>query len=402
MIAHQPPTSLLTNASVKSAAPVRHAIAVSKHTAPWTRSRGMGRLLAQETNISDLIQLLSDRDPSPWAEFVGFIPDEVAREAMSDNHADLLLTSNSHTAVVEVKLGHKMSTAQQEKYESLPSRPDLYLAALSSDKVRLEGGSARWSFLPLYDLIGRWERVDDQLARLVAAEAATVLRTWDQVISGVFENRSAESWMPLSTLTQKFLGRVVTRRIEHHLKERGRLASAGVTSGGGLPIVQGWTPVRGEGSDRTFMAEVRWWETKPGGELRFGVDFDPRPGEHEDEEVRRAAYDLARSMDIDIEFASLRNHLATERPDLAALLKRDKPSRPPAKGDWEAVIVHGFEGAPLTDSTKNNRRRTTPNFFGDGTLRFQAIAEIDFEQASARDVTDLIDCTLEYLVSRQP
>ena len=60
-----------------------------------------------------------------------------------------------------------------------------------------------------------------------------------------------------------------------------------------MPLVQAWTPVRGEGPDRSFIAEIRWWETKPGGELRFGVDFDPRPGQAEDEEVRRAAYELA-------------------------------------------------------------------------------------------------------------
>lgn len=377
-------------------------VVMSKHAKLWVRSRGMGRLLPQESNVSDLIQLLSDRDPSPWADFVGFVPDDVAREAKRANHADLLLTSDSRTAVVEVKLGHLMSTEQQEKYEMLPSWPDLYLAALSSDEVRLQVGSGRWGFLRLSELIGRWEQVDDQLARLIAGEAAGVLRAWDQMISGVFDVRSAKTWVPLNVLTQKFLARVVTRRIAQDLRDRGRLARAGVTSGGGLPLVQSWTPVRGEGSDRTFMAEVRWWETKPGGELRFGVDFNARPDQYEDEEVRRAAYDLARSMDVDIEFASLRDHFASERPDLAELLRRDKPSRPRARGEWEQVIVHGFEGAPLTGGKKNNRQRTSPDFFGDGARRFQAIAEIDFDRASARDVTDLVDCTLEYLASRQP
>jgi hypothetical protein len=66
------------------------------------------------------------------------------------------------------------------------------------------------------------------------------------------------------------------------------------------------------------------------------------------------------------------------------------------------VIVHGFEGAPLPTGKKNNRQRSSPDFFGDGALRFQAIVEIDFEQASAREATDLIDCTLSYLALRQP
>jgi hypothetical protein len=375
---------------------------MSKNAAPWVRGRGLERLLAQETNVSDLIQFLSDRDPSPWAELVGFVPDAVTREALADNHADLLLTSDSKTAVIEVKLGHLMTDKQQEEYEALASRPDLYMAALTADEARLPSDSGRWRFLSLSDLVSCWEKASDELARLLASEAARVLRGWDRMISRVFDTRSAARWMSLSALTQKFLARVVTRRVEQDLRARGRSAWAGVTSGGGLPLVQAWTPVRGEGPDRSFIAEIRWWEAKPGGELRFGVDFDPRPGQAEDEEVRRAAYELARSMDTDIDYASLKGQIAEERPDLAELLRRETPSRPKAKGDWERVIVHGFKGSPLPNGRPNNRQRTSPAFYGDGALRFQAIAEIDFERASARDLTDLIDFTLTYLSSRQP
>jgi hypothetical protein len=375
---------------------------MNKNSAPWVRGRGLERLLAQETNVSDLIQFLSDRDRSPWAELVGFVPDAVTREALADNHADLLLKSDSKTAVVEVKLGHLMTVGQQEKYEALASRPDLYMAALTADRVRLASDSDLWRFLSLSDLVSCWEKASDELARLLASEAARVLQGWDRMISGVFDTRSAAGWMPLSALTQKFLARVVTRRVAQDLLVRGRLVWAGVTSGGGLPLVQAWTPVRGEGPDRSFIAEIRWWETKPGGELRFGVDFGPRPGQAEDEEVRRAAYELARSMGTDIDYTSLKDQITQERPDLAELLQREKPSRPKANGDWERVIVHGFKGSPLPDGRPNNRQRTSPDFYGDGALRFQAIAEVDFERASARDLTDLIHFTLTYLSSRQP
>lgn len=91
---------------------------------PWVRGRGLERLLARETNISDLIQLLTDRDPSPWADLVGFVPDDIAREALkSDNNADLRLTADARSAVVEVKLGHLMSAEQQAAYELIkPAR----------------------------------------------------------------------------------------------------------------------------------------------------------------------------------------------------------------------------------------------------------------------------------------
>jgi hypothetical protein len=82
--------------------------------------------------------------------------------------------------------------------------------------------------------------------------------------------------------------------------------------------------------------------------------------------------------------------------------RRNERGRPSAKGDWERVVIHGFRGAPLPGGKANNRRRTSPDFFGDGALRFQASVEIDFDRASACDVTDLIDCVLSYLVVYQP
>ncbi|WP_460744683.1 hypothetical protein [Mariniluteicoccus endophyticus] len=375
---------------------------MSNSAPPWVRARGMGRLLAQETNISDVIQFLSDRDPSPWADLVGFVPDTVSREAREANHADLLLSSDVRSAVIEVKLGHDMGAEQQQKYEALASEPDLYLAALSFDAGRIDADAGRWSFLTLSDLVAAWQDVSDESARALAREATAVLRSWDHAIASVFADRDADESQPLASLDQKFLARVVTRRMASDIAGRGRLSWAGVTSGGGLPIVQAWTPVRGETSDRAFIAEIRWWESKPGGELRFGIDFRPRPEGVEDEEVRRAAYDLAMSMDADIDYASLKAAITTSRPDLASLLRRDRPSRPKTKGDWEPVITHGFANAPLQDGRKNNRQRTSPGFYGDGALRFQAIAETDFNVATASDLVDLIEVTLTYLTSRQP
>lgn len=370
--------------------------------APWTRGRGLERLLAQETNVSDLIQFLSDRDPKPWESFIGFVPDDVAREASAANNADLLLSAGPKIAVVEVKLGHLMSSHQQDKYEALEPECDLFLAALSADKVRLTESSDRWKFLSLSRLFAGWESSQDDVARLLATEAASLLREWDRVISGVLETGAAQGGLPLEALEQKFLARVVSRRLKQDLHERGYQSFAGVTSGGGMPLIAAWKPIRGEGEDRTFIAEVRWWHNKPGGELRFGVDFDPRPGQEEDEEVRRAAYNLAHSMEDEIDHPSLHAQLVNDRPDLAEALSRDKRSRPAARGDWEQVIVHGFRGAPLKDGKSNNRSRTTPAFHGDKALRFQAISNIDFSRVSARDLVDLMDLTLEHLSSNEP
>lgn len=377
---------------------------MSNQMSCWSRGRGLSRLLARETNISDLIQYLSDRDPSPWIDLVGFIPEEVKREgSKSENYADLVLISGSNSAAIEVKLGHSMSEEQQSAYEAQQGRA-AYLAALSFDEGRLSKTDREvWGFLNLSNLFGKWEHSKDELARLLASEAATVLRGWDDMISGVFEPPTSSQLVPLTALDEKFLARVVTRRIALDLSAAGRWAKAGVTSGGGLPIIQAWTPIRGETIDRAFIAEIRWNSNRLRGELRFGVDFDPRPQQSEDEEVRRAAYDLAHNMDAVITCNSLEDHLAELHPDLLDLLVRQSGTgRPEIKGDWESVIKHGFKDSPLSNGKKNSRRQTTPGFYGDGTLRFEATVDVDFKHTSARDLIILLNATLEYLSSNQP
>lgn len=364
--------------------------------AAWKRGRGLERLLAQETNVSDLLQLLSDRDPSPWERFLGVVPDDVVREASTANNADLLLTSGSAAAVVEVKLGHLMSDSQQEKYEALGEGVKLYLAALEADEARIGLDSECWTFLRLGDLFAAWTSSKDVLARSLASDAASVLQDWDGAISGTLSASKGEGGSPVEAVDQKFLARVVSRRIANDLRERGRMAYAGVASGGGVPLVAAWVPIRGEGDDRCFIAEIRWQE-KPGGALRFGVDFDPRPGKSEDEEVRRSAYDLACSMEDAIHHSAVHAALAETRPDLAGALRREKASRPTARGDWEQVILHGHKWAAL-----NSEGPIRPPFYRDGALRFQAISDIDFSEVSAVDLVDLLDLTLEHLAANEP
>lgn len=123
-------------------------------------------------------------------------------------------------------------------------------------------------------------------------------------------------------------------------------------------------------------------------------EFSHRPSEAKNEEVRQAAHDLACSMDDRIDSEALKSHLEASNPELARLLNRKNSSRPDAKGDWEQVMRHGFAGAPLPDGKRNDRRQRHPAYFGDGTLRFRAIADIDFVSAGAQDIADLLDATL--------
>ncbi|NWL32663.1 hypothetical protein DM791_07060 [Paenarthrobacter nitroguajacolicus] len=364
----------------------------------------MDRILARETSISDLLQFLSDRNSEPWAELVGFMPKTVEREAIGSNQADLLLTAkDGRVAAIEVKLGHIMSAKQQANYESLPGNPSLYLAALSMDRQRVDADSTLdWSFLSLAQVFEAWTDTDDGVSRALANHAFVVLSEWDWLLSRAFGPARGAEGKPLNILTQKFLARVLTRRIAADLRSRGRLSKADVASGGGLPLIQAWTPIRGEDEYRCFMAEVRWQQNNQGGKLRFGVDFGNRPGEPENEEIRRTAHELSQSMDTHIDFPALKRYMNVAHPQLAGLLTQDGVSRPVAKGDWEQVVRYGFAGTSAANGKKNSRQQTTPAFFGDSTLRFQATADVDFGNANGQDIVNLLDATLSYLSDRQP
>lgn len=164
-------------------------------------------------------------------------------------------------------------------------------------------------------------------------------------------------------------------------------------------MVQAWTSVGNSNVDEDFIAELRWDQSGLI-ELRFGVDFSSSSGSPEDEETRLAAYNMARSMDSKIEIEPLRDYLASVHPPLDALLQAGSLSRPVAKGNWEQVIRRGFAGAPLEGGKKNSRSRTTPNFYGDGALRFEAKTLINKEKANGHDLIDLVDATLKYLRSQ--
>lgn len=373
----------------------------------WSQGRGFERLLARETNISDLIQFCTERDPGVWEEFVGFTPDIVGREERpygkrpaGPGIADIVLRRDENLAVVEVKLGHTMDDDQQLAYEEGSDAAILVLAALENDRSRVtEQMSPRWRFVSLSTLFSIWASSPDNTVRAIAREIVTVLKGWEDLLKGVFRPSGDPGAVPLSAINHKFLARLVTRRIRDDLKERRPdwVTHDGVTSGGGLALVQAQAPINGD-TNRCLQAEMRWWETKIGGELRFGVDFDLP----DSAAARREAYDLARSMESIIDTAVLLKTLATNHPAIVAVLDRKGTGRPLAKGDWELVVDKGFQNLSNPDGVAGNRRSIKPDFYGDGTQRYQAICGIDFARASARDVVEAIDVTLHYLERHVP
>lgn len=372
-------------------------------TSSWNASRGFERLLLGETQVSDLLQFLSDLDATPWSGLVGFTPVYIERESMAQNRADLVLTGNSgQRAIVEMKVGHVFDATQQRRYEHLQGDMQLYLAALGMDKQRLSADMTdRWDFLDLTTVFEAWTHSEHSVAQVFANQISTIFRSWDELLRAVF-HRVDHDGEPLSRIREKSLTRVVTRRIAVDLRERGLLTYAGVTDGGGLPIVRAWTPIRNEEQDRCFIAEVRWRQNHPVGEFRFGIDFNPRPGFPEDEAVRRDAYELAQTMDSVLYPEALQAYLQSVDPHTADLVQLTQRPRPKARGNWQDIIQYGFQNVPRTSSRKPTRLQIRPEFYGDGALSFQTMTDLDFTRINASDIIELLAATLTYLVKHQP
>ena len=371
------------------------------NTQPWTTTRGMERLLSRELSVSDLVQVLTDLDPSPWRTLIGFEPTCVEREvpfkvSRSNRRsiADLLLEDSAgNRAVVEVKVGHSFAEDQQKLYElNVPETTRLFLSALAIDADAIDANSDRWTFLPLTNTFEAWTRSSNTTAATLASEVRDTLPRWDTLVSGVFAEPDSPSAQPLSALTQKFLARLVSRRIAAALGERDINARAEVASGGGRAIVQAWANVPGEPKGY-FMADVRWRESRNTGELRFGIDFEVP----DDRDTRRAAYALAQRLDLVLTADKLFAYLENAHPHLMGLLTRNKRDRPAGHALWTEVVELGFKSADNPGGVDGSRTTIQPAFYGDRTLRYQAIVNVDFSTATGADVINLIEQVLAYL-----
>ena len=361
----------------------------------------MERLLSRELSVSDLVQVLTDLDPSPWRTLIGFEPTCVEREvpfkvSRSNRRsiADLLLEDSAgNRAVVEVKVGHSFAEDQQKLYElNVPETTHLFLSALAIDADAIDANSDRCASLQRTNTLEAWTSPSNATAATLASEVHDTLQRWDTLVSGVFAAPGSPSVQPLSTLTQKFLAMVASRRIAAVLRERDIYALAEVTSGGGLAVVQAWANVPGEPKGY-FMADVRWRESRNTGELRFGIDFEVP----EDRDTRKAAYALAQRLDLALTADKLFTHLEDAHPHLTGLLTRNTKDRPAEHALWPEVVELGFKSADNPGGVNGSRTTIKPSFYGDRTLRYQAIAGVDFTTATGADLVALIEQVLAYL-----
>lgn len=348
---------------------------------------GLRRLMGRETNISDLLHYLTDRDPAAWAGIVEHVATSARETGISSRkRADLVLHDAEGNVVgaVEVKLGHVFDGDQAQAYEkAFGEETPLVLAGLDVDGEAAEVDADRWRYLRLSELFECWTRSSDAEAAAVASAATRVLAHWEREISSILDQESDQS--VLARIDEPFLARILTRA----LRERVQVAGAGrayasVTSGGGNAILQAFSSVSEKTPKREYIAEVRWDLNASTMDFRFGLDY-PWGSQAE----RAELYAHAQRLDDAIRVDSFIAHLRSARPGLASLLATRGTGRPTAKGDWGEVVEHGVD---LVDI-----RGRSPGFFRDKDFRLEAKSRVDLHRATAADVSALLTEALAYL-----
>ncbi|WP_166348988.1 hypothetical protein [Phytoactinopolyspora limicola] len=361
--------------------------------------RGFERILTTEVHVSNLLQELTDRDPTPWGRVIGMVPVAADRERPFARlkgknpvrgSIDLLLTSSEGDQVaIEVKVAHQFSEDQRQRYEA-SSDGNRVLLGMAADST-LVNGYPRWSFHSLADVFNAWSGSCDEHAALLARMAAQSMRRWDSLVGSVF--RPATGAAKLSELQENIMAILVSRRLKHDLNEHGWLSLAGVSSGSsGLALVQGFAALNGDEA-RCLVAEARWVEGLQQINFRLGVDFSDLG---ETRETRYESWALAKNMDTAIRIDAFGVHLRQVRPDLGEFITfRGGGGRSDPNDEiWLPVVEHGLKNT--------TRRSVNPGFVGDGVLRFEASGQIQSNRVDAVDVRDLIDEALKYLCSALP
>lgn len=367
--------------------------------------RGIQRVLAREVHVSDILQHLTDLDPTPWQHLVGFVPIAAGRERklakLNEDKkvkgtVDLLLNENdSDELAIEVKVGHQFSEDQRKRYEQ-STNGRLILTGLASDKSLVDSHD-RWEFLKLADLFQAWANSKVVEASVFASAAAKTFSDWDMAIDSVFKPRGVGR--SIASISQKFLAVVIARQMAYQLASPNRWSWAGVTTGtGGLAIVQAWLAIDGD-RDRCVIAEIRWHEGMQSGEFRLGIDYSLT----ESREARTEVWGMAKTMSETIRIDSFREHLTQPHEYLSELLIVKTAGRKPVNEDrWLPVLEQGFKSRENPSGMESNRIRNNPGFSGDGTQRFEAVSRVDFSLATAEDLLKLMELGLDYMQARVP
>jgi hypothetical protein len=257
---------------------------------------GLGRLLAEEKSMSDLLAFLCELDPVPLAEVLelGAEPLEVIREhplgGRLRGRLDLAVLNSAGrpVAALELKGAATVHGDQLIRYETWAARfsPRPKLFYYSLDRGQAVGGS--WDCRHLTDLFAAWRKSSHHHARWLTGQALALLKAWDE-----------EADRSIVACAGWYAHDIITRRTAHALN--GLLARHGdgseamaMRTSGGQPMLMAWRRHPGGSRDSWLAVDVR----SPGRSrpcdpwlIRPCIDLYP-PKTHDTVTVALEAHDL--------------------------------------------------------------------------------------------------------------
>jgi hypothetical protein len=369
----------------------------------------LGRLLAHESSLSDLLAFLAELDPLPIEATLGLAggPHRFCREAsatrgMAKGRLDLVVrrcSDNHPVAVLEIKGASDVHGDQLDRYNTWsdsfdpPVRQRFY-CTLDGD---IPAPDPQWRTVSLVDLFGAWRRSDNAHAAWLSDQIAQMLGRWDSEADGI-----------IGKATGRFVPDLISRRVTAQLKTAlqahadGSTANATRTSGG-TPMFLAWRKHPGGSALAWIGVDVRCqsradltrrWLVRPFIQMWPTVD-----GEFDDDArfaaAQLEAHDLAIALQPAMSGTAIVAMLeGTGMPALAAAVQVNARNGLAYHAD-QATLSSWRDQLALGVAQKSRH----PLFFDDQRQRLATQLELHTHQVTRHDLTVLVLLILDHLIS---
>lgn len=349
-----------------------------------TPHQHLGRVLRNETNVASLLAYCTTLDPRPLGDLLTLdkpistaVPEVSARKF---GRLDLVLGSDEGVlAVVEIKISATKHGDHFDRYGS-------YADSVGARRILLDLESAEtappegWQRISLDEIFRCWSTSENEAARVISREIASVLGVWRKQSIGRFGAMD-----PAMTA-------VVLRRVAAELSADLEEVTARSTAGG-QPSLMAFDPHPDDPTASWFCVD-----------LRSHAKFDPsrswilRAGVHvaAGDDVARArlsAHRLATVIEPALTVEALRDRFtAAGHPELATAVADTRPLKDPR--DREAAVTAWLDAAERHVSGQLPQH---PVFHHDWGRRLAAQFEFRVPDLDAGQLATAVRLTMDHL-----
>lgn len=359
-------------------------------------SAALGRLIAHENSVSDLLAFLFERDPKPLIRLLGLDVDvyRCCREARTPaGRLDVVVYRASDdlpVAVLELKGASSEHGDQLERYQAWAAKfdpvPLLFYCTLDGDD---DTPRAPWRQIVLTELFEAWSSAGDPHAAWLSHEIAKVLRGWDEEADGVI---GASTGWYVPDLISRRTARAVNGALRRSHQNDGEAEALRTRVGN--PMLMAWRR-HPRGSRQAWIAvdvrsrgrgePARPWLIRPCVDV-YSLDRSER-------EALLEAHDLAVGLWPAMVLPSVRDALARSgRPDLAEVLTAGRHDG--LRSRAEAATLAQWRTQLESDASPSGNH---PVFRQDRGRRLATQLELHVTGIKRTDLADLMLVVLGHL-----